>query len=128
MPPPGTGPARKLRDGPLFDLAALQAAIRSGALSEAQVLVVNRSCASKLEQLDWGFRQVLDCLQCALATDFKGAEWCETSEGRLLPCDAYAVPFNETTCRRERHALEFYLKFSVSEDAVLNLLLVRVHL
>lgn len=112
----------------MIDRRALLDAIRDGSLSSDHVDVANHSCRDKLEQLDWTYEQVLDCLLCIEERDFRGSEWCETNWYGWLPCDAYAIRYDEISRRRDRNGLEYYLKFSLNDDAVLNLLLVRVHL
>jgi len=119
---------RKIKGGPLIDLAALQQAIRHGVIGAEHVLVVNRSCDNNLEDLEWGTGDVLDCLLCATSADFKGAEWCETNLVGLIPCDAYVIPYDETIKQRSRAGLAFYVKFSLDDADTLKLQLVRVHL
>lgn len=122
------GKPRKIKGGPLIDLPGLQQAIRDGVIREERVLVVNQSCDDRLEALGWGERDVLDCLLCATRDDFKGAEWCETNLVGTIPCDAYAIRYDEQNKQRSRGGLEFYLKFSLDEAQTLTLRLVRVHL
>jgi hypothetical protein len=126
---PPSSRTRKIKGGPLIDLAALQQAIGSGGISENSVDVVNRSCDDELDKLEWNFQDVLDCLLCASARDdFKGSEWCDTSWAGCLPCDAYSIPYDEASKRRAPGALEFYLKFSLDEGNTLSVQMVRAHL
>ena len=127
LPPPGKG-KRKIRGGPLINLAGLQEAIRAGVVTEYSVDVVNRSCDDDLDKLEWTLQDVLDCLLCASGRDFRRAEWCDTTLAGPLPCDAYAIPYDEPGRRRSPGALEFYLKFSVDEGGALRLQMVRAHL
>lgn len=109
-------------------MPALQQAIRSGAIVEDSVDVVNRSCDDDLDDLGWTLQDVLDCLLCATARDFKGSEWCDTTWAGRLACDAYGVPYDEASTRRKPGALEFYLKFSLDEGNTLRVQMVRTHL
>ena len=127
LSPPAKG-KRKIRGGPLIDLAALQEAIRARVVTENSVVVVNRSCDDDLDKLQWTEQHILDCLLCATPGDFKGAEWCETTWAGQLACDAYGIPYDELGRRRSPGALEFYLKFSVDEGGALCVQLVRAHL
>lgn len=124
---PPHGANRKIKGGPLVDLAALQQAIRASVITDGSVLVVNRSCDDYLEKLGWTEQHILDCLLCASPDDFRGSEWCDTSWAGKLPCDAYAVPYDEGGKRRVRGSLEYYLKFSIEEDT-LRIQMVRAHL
>ena len=127
LSPPGTG-KRRISGGPIFDLAALQQAIREGQITEDSVDVVNRSCDDNLDTLRWSLQDVLDCLLCAAQRDFKGAEWCETTWAGQLACDAYSIPYDESRGCRAPGALEFYLKFSIDTGGALRIQMVRVHL
>ncbi len=127
LSPPGSG-KRKISGGPLIDLARLQEAIRAGQVTEDSVDVVNRSCDDNLDDLRWTLQDILDCLLCAMPSDFKGAEWCETSWAGQIPCDAYSIPYDDTSRCRARDALEFYLKFSVDAGGALRIQMVRAHL
>ena len=112
----------------MIDLPALQRAIQSGAIDEDSVDVVNRKCDKDLDNLSWGFGDVLDCLLEATNADFKGSEWCETTLGRCLPCDAYSIPYDDESKCRTRGALKYYLKFSLDEGDILRLQMVSTHL
>lgn len=90
--------------------------------------VVNRSCDDDLDKLGWTLQDVLDCLLCATARDFKGSEWCDTTWAGRLACDAYGVPYDEASTCRKPGALEFYLKFSLDEGNTLRVQMVRTHL
>ena len=127
LTPPPRG-KRKIRGGPLINLEALQGAIRAGVVTENSVDVVNRSCDDDLDKLEWTLQDVLDCLRCASARDFRGSEWCETSWAGCLPCDAYGIPYDDSSRRRSPGALEFYLKFSIDEGGALCVQMVRAHL
>lgn len=121
------GVNRKIKGGPLVDLAALQQAIRASAITDRLVRVVNRTCDDSLENLGWTTQHILDCMLCASPDDFRGSEWCDTTWAGKLPCDAYSVPYDEQGNRRVRGSLEYYLKFSIEEDT-LSIQMVRAHL
>lgn len=127
-PPPSGKRWRDIPGGPLIDLPALQRAIRSGVIDEDSVDVVNRKCDKDLDNLNWELGDVLDCLLEASAGDFTGSEWCDTTLGRCLPCDAYSIPYDDQSKCRTRGALKYYLKFSLEEGGVLRLQMVSTHL
>lgn len=119
---------RRIRRGPLIDLPALQQAILDGAIAENAVDVVNRSCDDDLDRLEWNLQDILDCLLCATAADYRTSEWCDTNLAGRVACDVYVIPYDETARRRAPRALEFYLKFSLDESATLRIQMVRAHL
>lgn len=128
LPRPRSERDRKIRHGPLIDLGALQAAIRDGTIDENSVRVVNKSCDKALNTLQWTEQDILGCLLVARAEDYEGSEWCTTTWAGERPCDAYSIPYDDQIRRRTRGPLEYYLKFSMSEDDELNIQLVRTHL
>lgn len=124
---------RKIGRKPLIDLAALQKAIRTGALDENDVVLATDDCIKDLRKFPWSIRDLLDCVVCIkpyrpnAPHDFRGAEWCEDSLGRWFPCDAYAVRYDETRRCRSRDGLEIYLKFSITEDGDIELVMISAH-
>lgn len=118
----------KIGSNPLIDLAALQQAIESGGLGDDDVWLATTRCNTKVQDLKWTIRNLLDCVGCLQSSDHRGAEWCDDGAGQWFACDAYAIRYDDTKGCRSRHGLEFYLKFSIDEDDFLMLIMVSVHL
>ena len=125
--PPLPNGNRRIRGGPLLDLAALQARLESGALGEDKVWVATDRCEQDLENEQWSFVDVLRMPACLKSSDFKKAEWCQIKGGKMYPCDVYQLHYD--CIRRERNVrgLEVYMKFSVTEAGQLSLVLVSCH-
>lgn len=127
--PAPTARKRKLGRKPLIDLASLQQAIRTGALGEDDVLLGTIKAERNLGELDWFPQDVLDCIACLDPADHRNAAWCQDSDGDWHACDDYAIHYDETAKRRLRHSdINFYLKFSISENGDLSLILISCHL
>lgn len=131
MPPaslkPPNGTRRTIQGGPVFDLAVLQSEVASEALGEDEVWVATDSCERDLENERWTYSDVLNMLSCLKSVDFKKAEWCQVKGGRLYPCDVYLLRFDFERRVRNARGLEVYLKFSVTDDGQLTLVLVSCH-
>lgn len=133
LAPPLEPKRRKIGRKPLIDLVGLQAAIRSGEMGDEDVVLVTRDCAKDLRKFPWAMRDLLDCLSCLRPFqgkgdhDFKGSEWCEGSNGQWYPCDAYAIRYDEGRRCWSRNGLEIYLKFSITEHAELQLIMISAH-
>lgn len=124
---PPTNKQRLIGRKPLLDLSALQALVSDGALGEDEVWVATDRCERDLQNWQWSLADVLHMLICLKSVDFKKAEWCQIKGGAMYPCDVYRLPYD---CeRRERNpcGLEVYMKFSVTEDGQLSLVLVSCH-
>ena len=125
--------------GPLFDLAALQALLRSGQLNlgdDQQCWVATDSCWDHLQELKWTAGNQVTSLLLALRPgkrkqggDFVNAQWCADSDGGMFACDSYRVRVDEfNNFRRSPNGLEFYVKFSIDESGALYLALLQCHL
>ena len=125
--------------GPLFDLAALQALLRSGQLNlgdDQQCWVATDSCWDHLQELKWTTGNQVTSLLLALRPgkrkqggDFVNAQWCADSDGGMFACDSYRVRVDEfNNFRRSPNGLEFYVKFSIDESGALYLALLQCHL
>lgn len=122
-----TGNQRKIRGGPVLELAALQGLIEDGRIGEDEVWVANTSCERDLENYRWDYAEVLEMICCLHDADYRQSAWCLVNGGALYPCDDYRFSYD---CeRRERNArgLEVYMKFSVTDDGQLSLVLVSCH-
>lgn len=124
---PPTNNQRKIRGGPLLDLLALQALVANGAMGEDEVWVATDRCEQDLENWQWSFADVLYMLSCLKSGDFKNSEWCQIKGGKLYPGDAYCLPYDCERRERSLRGLEVYMKFSVSENGQLSLVLVSCH-
>ena len=125
---PSTGKTRVIAAGPLLDLAALQAAITSGRLNAEGVWPATRRCRNSLEDCQWSYNDVLRMLGCLLPQDHKNSEWCDIEGGRTVPCDVYTICYDEPRRQRNPRCIEVYLKFSITDDGTLTLVLVQSHL
>lgn len=124
---------RKIGRRPLIDLVGLQEAIESGTVDDEDVVVATRDCAKDLQKFPWTIRDLLDCLRCVRPHringphDFRGSEWCKDSQDRWVPCDSYAVRYDEGQRCWSARGLEIFLKFSITEDGELQLIMISAH-
>lgn len=118
---------RKIARRPVFDLAVLQGLIADGTLGEDDVWVATDRCERDLENAQWDYGTVLHLLSCLDAKDFKGAEWCTVKGGACHACDVYRLNFDFERGVRNPRGLEVYVKFSVTDDGQLSLVLVSCH-
>lgn len=117
------------RGTPLIDAALLQACIRRGVLRPDDVWIATAKAQRDLENLRWTFADLLDCLLCLRAEDYKGAEWCRDQQGNWHPCDAYAIRYDDVRrCRLSHSDINYYLKFSIGQDGTLQLIFLSCHL
>ena len=138
--PPHNGKGCVLpKQGPLFDLLAIQALLRSGELNlgdDQQCWVATDSCWGHLEDLQWTTANQVRSLLLALRPgkkreggNFVNAQWCKGSDGGMFACDSYKVRVDETNnFRRDPAGLEYYVKFSIDESGTLCLVLLQCHL
>lgn len=122
-----TSGRRTIHGGPVFDLVVLQGMVAAGALGEDEVWVATDSCERDLENEQWSYDDVLHMLSCLKPADFKKAEWCQVKGGEMFPCDVYLLHFDFERRVRNARGLEVYMKFSVTEDGQLSLVLVSCH-
>lgn len=121
--------AISVRGSPLIDLLVLQQCVRTGALQPDDVWVATHKAQRDLENLRWTLGDLLDCLLCLQAEDYKGSEWCKDQLGTWHPCDAYAVRYDDVRKRRLHHSdINYYLKFSIGKDGSLRIVLLSCHL
>lgn len=126
--PPKPAKTRKIRGGPLIELPALQQAIADDVLRDDGVWLATRKAERDVENLEWNYRDVLDCIVKLLPDDFKYSEWCDDSYRGMHPCDAYAIPYDDRTRKRTRNSCCYYLKFSLDEEGGLVLVVISCHL
>lgn len=118
---------RAIKGGPVFDLSVLQALVADGELTEDEIWVATDRCEQDLENEGWSYEDVLHMLSCLKPVDFQKAEWCQVKGGEMYPCDVYRLHFDFDRHERNARGLEVYLKFSVSDDNQLTLVLVSCH-
>ena len=124
---PVGGRSRRIRVGPLVDLAGLQAQLRSGTVDLDALWVATDRCQRDLQNNRWTNAHVLQMLVCLLADDYRGSEWCQVRGGRHVPSDVYLLPFDDLRQQRRPGGLEVYLKFSLEADGLLAIVLVSCH-
>lgn len=128
----GSGTSRRairVRGLPLIDLLALQKGVRTGALQPDDVWVATHKAQRDLENLRWTLGDLLDCLVCLHAEDYRGSEWCTDQRRNWHPCDAYAIRYDDVRkCRINRSDINYYLKFSVGQDGSLRIVFLSCHL
>lgn len=122
-----SGNRRTIPGGPVFDLAVLQDMVANGVLGEHEVWVATGRCERDLENERWSYGDVVHLLACLQRKDFRRAEWCQVKGGDLYPCDVYCLHFDFERRARNARGLEVYMKFSVTEEGQLNLVLVSCH-
>ena len=96
-------------------------------MTEEEVWVATDRCELDLENERWSYDDVLRLLSCLQPSDFKNSEWCQVKGGQLYPCDAYRLRFDFERRARNARGLEVYMKFSVTDDGQLSLVLVSCH-
>ena len=114
---------------PLIDLDASQDCVRTGGLQPDDVWIATHKAQRDLENLRWTLADLLDCLMCVQAQDYKGSEWCRDQMGTWHPCDAYAVRHDDVRkCRLNHSDINYYLKFSVGQNGSLRVIFLSCHL
>lgn len=124
---PPSSSRRRISVGPVFDLPRLKSLIAAGYLTEDEVWVATDRCERDLENERWSYEDVLRMLSCLEPVDFKNAEWCQAKGGQMYPCDVYRLYFDFERCARNARGLEVYMKFSVTDNGRLSLVLVSCH-
>lgn len=122
-----TSSQRTIPRGPVFELTVLQGMVGDGVLGEDEVWVATDRCERDLENEQWSYEDVLHLLSCLKPADFRKAEWCQVKGGELYPCDVYRLHYDCERRERNTRGLEVYLKFSVTEEGQLSLVLVSCH-
>ena len=66
-------------------------------------------------------------LCCLAPSDCRNSEWCQVKGGEMQPCDAYRLPYDVERRARNARGLEVYLKFFMTDDDRLSLVVVSCH-
>jgi len=118
---------------PLFCLTGLQGVIRSGALREDDVWLATTDSGNDLWQMKWTIQDLLDFLGCLrpyrlnVEHDFHNAEWCKDTRGDWYPCDSYKMSYDKEQKCRDANGVSVFVKFSVSEEGDLTLVVISAH-
>jgi hypothetical protein len=137
-PKPG-GRDRVIPGGPLYDLAALQAKLRSAELDlgkDMHCYVATHNCSKWLDKLEWTPGNQVTRLLLLLRPrsgqakgDFYKSEWCTDKDDIVNPCDVYRVRVDEfNDWKRDVNAPLYYVKFSIEEAGQICLVLISCHL
>lgn len=124
--PPEGGEGRvKIANGPLYDLAKLQAlANEDGALK----LWTDKCRKDVRKWFDDDFERVVALIGALRAADYIDSEWCENGKGAMAACDAYSLGVMEAVAGINKPIrTEYFLKFAESKTGAL-VLLVSCHL
>ncbi len=121
--------SRKITEGPLIKLEALQALLKSGVFdTDDQLWLATDKCEKDLQKEQWSVNDVLQMLvDMDGVTDYYKSEWCEVLGGRFVPCDVYRTPYDAQRKRRHPKGLLVYIKFSIEVDGTLTIALVSCH-
>lgn len=126
-PPQLKSNQRAIRGGPLLNLVALQALVSDGVLGEDEVWVATDRCETDLQNAQWNYGDVLHMLTLLITKDYKKAQWCQVKGGEMYPCDVYVLRYDCERRTRNARGLEVYMKFSVTKEGQLSLVLVQCH-
>ena len=110
---PPTEIGRKIAQGPLYDLARVQALVLDGRRLKA----LTRKCRHDVDKLLAGdYEEVARLIQCIKARDYIDSEWCENGSGGIAACDAYSVRrVEEMPATGKLMTMEYFLKFAISK-------------
>jgi hypothetical protein len=134
--PPPTATRRSISKGPVINLIELQRLIRNKTIDfDNDLWAATPKCRKDItEHYSWEYAQIARMI-CALKPgkgpkgDYKKSEWCTVDGGEMYPCDVYQLPFDEVRGERNSSSnLVIYLKFSLSTDGEVVLVLVSCHL
>ena len=134
--PKPTGKNRSISRGPVINLPELQKLIRDKTIDfdNDQLWPATRKCRYDItERYGWEYTQIAQMI-CALKPgtgvqgDYRKSEWCEVDGGELYPCDIYHLPFDEERGVRNPSGLVIYIKFSLTDQGDIVLVLVSCHL
>jgi hypothetical protein len=127
-PPLSENADRKISGGsPLYGKQLVNTLLNQG---ESVIRPWTRKCISDLKKYSFDNSDVVDLLQCVLATGvFKGAEWCVAKPGGAwAACDSYQVLRGEwVEYAHKNMQVEYYVKFAVGKQGHLSLM-VSCHL
>ena len=119
---------RNISGGPLINLEALQALLKSGSFETDHLWLATDKCVRDLQNERWSTEDVLYMLlNLVSGEDYGKSEWCQVKGGQMVPCDAYKTFFDAERKSRNPRALPVYIKFSINDDGLLTIALVSCH-
>lgn len=119
---------RQIHGGPLINLGALQALLKSGSFDTDQLWLATDKCVRDLQNERWSAEDVLYMLVNLVAgEDYDSSEWCQVKGGRMVPCDVFKTYYDAERKSRNTKALPVYIKFSIDDDGLLTIALVSCH-
>jgi hypothetical protein len=131
-PEPGKPRPRLIRS-PLFDLPAIQASIRDGMLTDAEIKLATDDSKTDLNRLGWTNRDLLQFLsqlepyrKLDQRGDFHQCEWCKAKHA-WYPCDVYRMHYDLTRKQRSARGASIYVKFSIAETGKCVLHIISAH-
>jgi hypothetical protein len=119
---------RQIPGGPLINLGALQALLKSGIFDTDQLWLATDKCVRDLQNERWSAEDVLYMLLNLVgAEDYSKSEWCQVKGGRMVPCDVFKTYYDAEQKNRNPKALPVYIKFSIDDDGLVTIALVSCH-
>jgi hypothetical protein len=119
---------RKIHGGPLINLGALQALLKSGSFDTDQLWLATDKCVRDLQNERWSIEDVLYMLVNLVAgEDYSKSEWCQVKGGHMVPCDVFKTYYDADRKSRNIKALPIYIKFSIDADGLVTIALVSCH-
>jgi len=119
---------RKILGGPLINLGALQALLKSGNFDTDQLWLATDKCVHDLQNERWSTEDVLYMLVNLVASeDYSKSEWCQVKGGHMVPCDVFKTYYDAERKSRNTKALPVYIKFSIDDDGLVTIALVSCH-
>lgn len=119
--PPELGQGRvKIANGPLYDLARVQALARDGHGLQAWTEKCRKDV---LKWFDNDLERVGALIESLQPGDYLDSEWCENGKGAIAACDAYRLYVLEhAPATGAPMRMEYFLKFAVSKTGALVLI------
>lgn len=119
---------RLIHGGPLINLGALQALLKSGNFDTDQLWLATDKCVRDLQSERWSAEDVLYMLLNLVAdADYSKSEWCQVKGGEMVPCDVFKTYYDAERKSRNTQALPVYIKFSIGDDGLVTIALVSCH-
>lgn len=119
-PPSAAGRLKIEADGPLYELARVQALVGD----EKRLFLWTTKCIKDVQNLfDSDLQRVAELVQCLKASDYIDSEWCDNGKGALAACDAYGIRRVETVpASGKRMTIEYFVKFAIGKTGRLVLM------
>lgn len=112
--------ATKLVAGPIYDLAAVQQLIRTGApffvVNEEARLNLGSQGERPMRKPVWVESDIRGFILALSPSCYVNSQWCITSAKATLDCDAYAMTYNRTTQSESTIGTKIYIKFGYNPN------------